>query len=172
MSEEIKILLLLLEKSEQILSLVNLPDSTIRKYNELKELTCKKLNIDYFPLEKSLSQLKPLNPSSSKYLNQIRDINSKKNIVIDFYNNLIENFLTNPNANFTNLEYNVSMLLKQLEITTKEIILNEDLEFDFKLEEIKLKEQIGKAETNSKRLSLILKEEQFKQGNYNSLLNV
>ncbi len=50
--EDVKVLLLVLEKAEQILSLVNLPDSTIKKYNELKEICCSKLRIDFFPLQK------------------------------------------------------------------------------------------------------------------------
>ena len=45
--QNVDALLLVLEKAEQILSLVNLPESTVKKYNELKEITCNKLNIEF-----------------------------------------------------------------------------------------------------------------------------
>ena len=37
MNDEINVVMILLEKAEQILSYVNLPLSTLKKYNELKE---------------------------------------------------------------------------------------------------------------------------------------
>ena len=56
--ENLNVILLLLDRAEQILSLINLPDSTISKYNQLKELTFDKLNMDFKPLEKSKVNLK------------------------------------------------------------------------------------------------------------------
>lgn len=49
---DIKLLLNLLEKAEQILSIINLPDSSISKYNKLKQLTFEKLNLEFKPIEK------------------------------------------------------------------------------------------------------------------------
>jgi ClpP class serine protease len=44
--------LLLLEKAEQILSILNLSDNTIVKYNQLKKLTFEKLSLGFKPLTK------------------------------------------------------------------------------------------------------------------------
>eukprot|EP00340_Litonotus_pictus_P006644 CAMPEP_0170528584 /NCGR_PEP_ID=MMETSP0209-20121228/14102_1 /TAXON_ID=665100 ORGANISM="Litonotus pictus, Strain P1" /NCGR_SAMPLE_ID=MMETSP0209 /ASSEMBLY_ACC=CAM_ASM_000301 /LENGTH=231 /DNA_ID=CAMNT_0010819919 /DNA_START=288 /DNA_END=980 /DNA_ORIENTATION=- len=65
------------------------------------------------------------------------------------------------------------MLVKQLESSSCNFlnVNTDDLEFDYKLEEIKLKEQIGKAETNAKRLGLMMKEEQINKGNVGILMN-
>jgi hypothetical protein len=41
-----QILMILLEKAEQILSIINLPDITVIKYNQLIELTYEKLEFD------------------------------------------------------------------------------------------------------------------------------
>lgn len=53
---ENSLLLNLLEKSEQIMSLVNLPESTINKYNELKQLTFNKIGLAFKPLINKSSQ--------------------------------------------------------------------------------------------------------------------
>ena len=50
-TKEFKLLFNLLEKAEQILSIINLSDSSISKYNTLKQLTFEQLNLDFKPLE-------------------------------------------------------------------------------------------------------------------------
>ena len=50
--EDLCLLLSLLEKAEKILSLINLSDTAISKYNQLKQMTFEKLNISFTPLIK------------------------------------------------------------------------------------------------------------------------
>ena len=52
-TKEFKLLFNLLEKSEQILSIIDLSDSSISKYNTLKKLTFEILNLEFNPLEKN-----------------------------------------------------------------------------------------------------------------------
>ena len=51
-TKEFKLLLNLLDKIEQIISIINLPDSSISKYNTLKKMTFDMLNINFIPLQK------------------------------------------------------------------------------------------------------------------------
>ena len=51
-TKEFKLLFNLLEKAEQILSIINLSDSSVSKYNTLKKLTFEMLNLEFKPLEK------------------------------------------------------------------------------------------------------------------------
>ena len=50
--KEYELLLNLLGKAEEILSIINLSDSSISKYNTLKQMIFEKLNIEFKPLEK------------------------------------------------------------------------------------------------------------------------
>lgn len=164
--ENLKILLILLNKAEQILSIINLPDNAINKYNQLKELTFDKLYLDFQPLTKikqkpkkdnnsSLSNLTD-NPSLIDNINKLRVINNKKNIVIDFLFDLIEKFKFEDNAYMKQfLAENSNSLLKQLDKSINNTYtpkLNVDeLDFELKLEDIKLKDYIGKSEINYKK---------------------
>ena len=47
--QTIKLLLHLLEKAEQILSIINLSDSSTQKYNKLKEIIFNKCNLPFRP---------------------------------------------------------------------------------------------------------------------------
>lgn len=198
--DELKIILLVLEKAEQILSLVNLPESTINKYNELKQISCNKLNMEFFPLTKSsinqtLTSTKVnINTINQDHLNTevlikyiliLRELLNKKNALINFFVNLIENYIISPNINSnTSVEYLISILIKKLESHSSEFynvnntnILSgsvnlDDLEFDLKLEDIKIKEMVSKAETSAKRLNLFIKEEKMRHGNYGMKMNV
>ena len=204
MSDDLSIILLLLEKAEQILSMVSLPDSTIKKYNELKELSCKKLDLEFIPLVKNNTQnlgnkSQQINNLSNntynefskeatiKYIILFKELISKKNILIEYFNNLIDNFIISPSANNPSVEYSTSMLIKQLENQDGHYLMKmnksnsfsisnsiniDELEFELKLEDIKINEQVGKAETSSKRLNLISKEEQMKQGNFGMRVKV
>ena len=99
-TKEFKLLLNLLEKAEQILSIINLPESSISKYNTLKKMTYDMLNIEFKPLEKSpLSSPTSDNKSISQtnltdeILYILHFLNIKKTLLID----LILNFIVNNN---------------------------------------------------------------------------
>ena len=97
-----KILFTLLEKAEQILGIINLPDSVINKYNQLKELTYDKLNLEFQPLRVIKKHVKNnkndetnINNNNNhiyEILNRVRLINNRKNLIIDFLFDLIEKF--------------------------------------------------------------------------------
>ena len=126
--ENLNVILLLLDRAEQILSLINLPDSTISKYNQLKELTFDKLNMDFKPLEKSKVNLKSENKKLdnsnsfnnnfvSESMQRLRSISNKKNIIIENVFEMIDKFkLENNSYMRTHLLENFSFnLSKQLE---------------------------------------------------------
>lgn len=179
MNEEISILMILLEKSEQILSYVNLPTSTLRKYNELKEITFKKLNLNFIPLTKSEvpdnMQFKMENDMQSKFINLLRDSVRKKNSLVDYFTTMIENYLICPSTSKSSNEYNLSLLIQNLNCEymymSKEFN-NEEVEFELRMEDIKLKEQLGKAESLSKKFSLMQKEDYINSGLINKKHNV
>ena len=102
-TKEFKLLLNLLEKAEQILSIINLPESSISKYNTLKKMTFDMLNIEFKPLEKNSLSTSNIenNAKNSNISNNLNDdvlyilhfLNIKKTKLID----LILNFIINNN---------------------------------------------------------------------------
>jgi hypothetical protein len=103
--DPIQILLTLLGKSEQILGLLNLPDNIIQKYNQLKELTFEKLNLDYKPLQKlnKSSKLEPsVKMSSTNELSRLRMINTKKTVILEYIFDLIDKFKFEKNQYMNN----------------------------------------------------------------------
>ena len=109
--DPIQILLTLLSKSEQILGLLNLPENIILKYNQLKELTFEKLNLEYKPLQKQPKSLfikhdggvnvnKQVN--SSVEIKKIRMLNSKKTLIIEYMFDLIDRFKFEKNQSMNN----------------------------------------------------------------------
>ena len=102
-TKEFKLLYNLLEKAEQILSIINLPDSSISKYNTLKKLTFEMLNLEFKPLEKKyISATNPPNQNDSINNNIINETlyllyfqYLKKTMLVD----LMINFITNNNNN-------------------------------------------------------------------------
>ena len=145
-TKEFKLLFNLLEKAEQILSIINLSDSSISKYNTLKKLTFEQLNIDFKPLEKRYIKSHTSPPFSNNQNNNdeniqnIKDdslyishfINIKKSLLIDLMMNYISNLINQEqNLNFylnslTEI-YNLSpdIITKK---TTKDIIADIDIE--------------------------------------------
>ena len=145
-TKEFKLLFNLLEKAEQILSIINLSDSSISKYNTLKKLTFEQLNIDFKPLEKRYIKSHTSPPFSNNQNNNdeniqnIKDdslyishfINIKKSLLIDLMMNYISNIINQEqNLNFylnslTEI-YNLSpdIITKK---TTKDIITDIDIE--------------------------------------------
>ena len=155
-TKEFKLLFILLEKAEQILSIINLSDSSISKYNTLKKLTFEQLNIDFKPLEKKYikSHTSPPFPNNQnnndENIQNIKDdslyishfINIKKSLLIDLMMNYISNLINQEqNLNFylnslTEI-YNLSpdIITKK---TTKDIIT------DINIEESKMAELFTK----------------------------
>lgn len=112
-TKEFKLLFNLLEKAEQILSIINLSDSSISKYNTLKKLTFEMLNLEFKPLEKRY--IKPQvetslpsipNEKNDDSLYTLQFINIKKSMLID----LILNYISNLNNSEQNLNYYLNSL--------------------------------------------------------------
>lgn len=82
--DNMKIILILLEKAEQILSIINLPDSAIAKYNTLKELSFDKIGFEYKPLTKKISmQNNNTNTHRQTYIQSTRTPSSNCSVVSD-----------------------------------------------------------------------------------------
>ena len=118
-TKEFKLLFNLLEKAEKILSIINLSDSSISKYNTLKQLTFEQLNLDFKPLEKKYIKSHTSSfPNNQGIINEnnknINDdslylsyfVNIKKSLLIDLTLNYIENI----NKKEQNLNYYLNSL--------------------------------------------------------------
>ena len=116
-TKEFKLLFNLLEKAEQILSIINLSDSSISKYNTLKKITFEMLNLEFKPLEKRYIKAQSSIPvtNTEKSKNEIINddglyilhfINLKKNLLID----LMLNYISNLNNQQQNLNYYLNSL--------------------------------------------------------------
>jgi hypothetical protein len=73
--DNFRLLLNLLEKSEQILSVINLSDSAVSKYNQLKQLTFQQLNLPFNPLVKCI-------PHQINHTHQNPPTNNNANILL------------------------------------------------------------------------------------------
>ena len=91
-TKEFKLLLNLLEKAEQIISIINLPDSSISKYNTLKKMTFEMLNINFIPLQKR--KLEGNLENKNETLNILHMLNAQKIILIE----LLLDFIMNNNS--------------------------------------------------------------------------
>ena len=112
-TKEFKLLFNLLEKAEQILSIINLSDSSVSKYNTLKKLTFEMLNLEFKPLVKRY--IKPQTENTPPPIPQEKNddslytlqfINIKKSMLID----LILNYISNLNNSEQNLDYYLNSL--------------------------------------------------------------
>ena len=159
-TKEFKLLFNLLEKAEQILSIINLSDSSISKYNTLKKLTYEMLNLEFKPLEK-----KYINSSDSSEQNDINtnnNINQNSNdetLYLLFFHNikktmlieLILEFILN-NINNINQEQNINYYLNNLTDIfnlPSDIISSKtpnDISYEAKLEEAKMAELFTKVD--------------------------
>lgn len=168
--EEIRVLLVLLDKAEQILSFLNLPQTTIKKYNELKQLTCNKLNLEFIPIS-NLSQ-KPQDSASENLpyvgiINELKKLSTKKTCIIESLLELIDASYFDTTKvliaqNFSDL------LTRQISEANRRSFQRpnpQEFEFEMRLEEIKLKEFVGRAETNARKLVLQVKEKQVYSSN-------
>ena len=158
-TKEFKLLFNLLEKAEQILSIINLSDSSISKYNTLKKLTFEMLNLEFKPLEKRY--IKSNIPSSSSLSNNNKNtkkesllntnddslyilhfINIKKSLLID----LMLNYITNTINQEKNLNYYLNSLTEIYNLSS-DIITGKnpkDIELEAKNEEAKMAELFTK----------------------------
>lgn len=141
--KEFKLLLNLLDKAEQILSLLDLSDSSISKYNTLKKMTFEMINMEYKPLEKRKF---PTNEPEKDITNQIiyllHFISIKKSMLID----LSLDFILNSINHKKDLNYFLSSLtniynlpLDSISSKTPEII-----SYEVKLEDAKFAETFTK----------------------------
>jgi len=116
-SKEFKLLLSLLDKLEQILSIINLPESSISKYNTLKKMTFDILNLEFRPLErKFIPSSNPENDNNNLLKNAndemlyiLHFLNIKKSMLID----LILDYIKNNNNNIEQ-EKNLNYFLTSL----------------------------------------------------------
>ena len=158
-TKEFKLLFNLLEKAEQILSIINLSDSSISKYNTLKKLTFEMLNLEFKPLEKRYIKSNIPSPSSwsnnnkntkkESLLNTNDDslyilhfINIKKSLLID----LMLNYITNTINQEQNLNYYLNSLTEIYNLSS-DIITGKnpkDIELEAKNEEAKMAELFTK----------------------------
>ena len=140
----IKPLLFLLQKAEQIISIINLPSSSIDKYNQLKEISFKKCGLEYTPLVKNNNLIKNLqkendNSGNNNINNNNNDLNKIKNNkiiqglstskskLLDLILTFIEtNNIMNINSNKNNKE-NKSFLNISNDFNTNLNILKEEI---------------------------------------------
>ena len=138
----IKPLLFLLQKAEQIISIINLPSSSIDKYNQLKEISFKKCGLEYTPLVKNNNLIKNLqkeNDNNNNINNNNNDLNKIKNNkiiqglstskskLLDLILTFIEtNNIMNINSNKSNKE-NKSFLNISNDFNTNLNILKEEI---------------------------------------------
>ena len=108
----IKPILLLLQKAEQIINIINLPSSSIDKYNQLKEISFKKCGLEFTPLVKNENIIKNFNKENNIIKNpedliQVNEISEIKNKLIETILTLIEtsniskNISSKENSSFT-----------------------------------------------------------------------
>jgi len=155
-TKEFKLLFNLLEKAEQILSIINLSDSSISKYNTLKKLTFEQLNIDFKPLEKRYIKSHTSPPISTNQNNNNENIQNISNdsLYISYFINikksLIIDLMMNYISNLSNQQQDLNFYLNSLteiynlspEIITKKT--TKDIITDINIEETKMAEMFTK----------------------------
>ena len=154
-TKEFKLLFNLLEKAEQILSILNLSDSSISKYNTLKKLTYEMLKLEFRPLEKKY--IGPSSDSGQNILSNNQNINDdalyllyfqniKKSMLID----LILNFIVNNNNlnEEPNLNYYLNSLTEIFNLSSDTVTSKSpnDISYEAKVEDTKLAELFTKVD--------------------------
>ena len=192
--KKLKLILKLLEKSEQILSIINLPESAITKYNQLKEITFNKCSLLYSPLTKQIHQSSSNNSSNTsvstlrnfKYnfsnislisnlnslnnnnilFDEIKSLNYKKNVLIEILFELLDKKNIENNALINNLN-NIQTILNNINNNNNNF---ENNEFDIKIEEMKLNEFIKKCDYSIKNFT-INNNNNNKENNIENIIN-
>ena len=88
----IKPILLLLQKAEQIINIINLPSSSIDKYNQLKEISFKKCGLEFTPLVKNENFIKNLYKENN--INESQENLKQENELSEIKNKLLETIIT------------------------------------------------------------------------------
>ena len=123
-------LLLLLQKAEQIISIINLPKSSIDKYNQLKEISFKKCGLEFKPLIKNEDLIKNFHKKNNSIeqsnikVNKIeKEFSVIKNKLLDLIFGFIKSFesIAKNKDNYFN-EFNTNCNLLKEEINS---IINE-----------------------------------------------
>ena len=123
-------LLLLLQKAEQIISIINLPKSSIDKYNQLKEISFKKCGLEFKPLIKNEDLIKNFHKKNNSIeqsnikVNKIeKEFSVIKNKLLDLIFGFIKSFesISKNKDNYFN-EFNTNCNLLKEEINS---IINE-----------------------------------------------
>ena len=175
--QTIKLLLHLLEKAEQILSIINLSDSSTQKYNKLKEIIFNKCNLPFRPLVKktSISTTSVSNSSRSSIVSDLSTISNhqstyssydslkqltiKKNIMIELLFDIIDNM------RMSNVKICRNQMMKESKdfqikldsiYTYSQSSTFVDNDFDYKIDELKFNDYLSKCDLNVKTISLNL----------------
>ena len=148
--QSIKLLTHLLDKAEQILSLINLSDSSLQKYNKLKEIIFTKCNLQFKPLIKKHNNININNnnttpiPNINAFTTPTTPINNNNNLIINsssrstnINNSIVSDLstITQTNASDNNIMHNMKVLSHKKTLII-ELLL--DLLDKQKLENVKL----------------------------------
>ena len=133
----IKPLLFLLQKAEQIINIINLPSSSIDKYNQLKEISFKKCGLEFTPLIKNENLVKNIkkeniniNNQENNKENEVRKMETElsefKNRLIESLLNLIETSKDNKSyissfKNFSNICNNIKEEISKISSKNEKI---------------------------------------------------
>lgn len=154
-TKEFKLLFNLLEKAEQILSILNLSDSSISKYNTLKKLTYEMLNLEFKPLEKKY--ISPSSDSNQNIVSNNQNVNDEALYVLYFQNikksmliDLILNYIVNNNnlSEEPNLNYYLNSLTEIFNLSSDTVTSKSpnDISYEAKMEDTKLAELFTKVD--------------------------
>lgn len=173
--QTIKLLLHLLEKAEQILSIINLSESSTQKYNKLKEIIFTKCGLPFHPLIKkvSVSTTSVTNTSRSSLVSDLSTISNhqstfslaenmklltmKKNMIIELLFDVIEKM------KISNVKICRNQMIKDSKVFQVQLdniysysstSTYVDNEFDFKLDELKFNDYLSKCDLTVKAFAL------------------
>ncbi len=149
--EDLCLLLSLLEKAEKILSLINLSDTAISKYNQLKQMTFEKLNISFTPLIKRASMIQMDNQMSNQdnLLQVLYYQSMKKTMLIDLLLDFISKLPdSNINSYITSLNniFNIPFQNKSID----------EIDCETKIQEQKICDLFSKCDELIKKTSSYL----------------
>lgn len=173
--QTIKLLLHLLEKAEQILSIINLSESSTQKYNKLKEIIFTKCGLPFHPLIKkvSTSTTSVTNTSRSSLVSDLSTISNhqstfslpenmklltmKKNLIIELLFEVIEKM------KISNVKICRNQMIKESKDFQTQLdniysysssSTYVDNEFDFKLDELKFNDYLSKCDLTVRAFAL------------------
>lgn len=173
--QTIKLLLHLLEKAEQILSIINLSESSTQKYNKLKEIIFTKCGLPFHPLIKkvSASTTSVTNTSRSSLVSDLSTISNhqstfslpenmklltmKKNMIIELLFEVIEKM------KISNVKICRNQMIKESKDFQTQLdniysysssSTYVDNEFDFKLDELKFNDYLSKCDLTVRAFAL------------------